>query len=152
MLGGLPAELVARVLGHVGALRLPDTLLALQLTCHSWRCAFRDEALWVELESWISNPSASGATRTKSPSRRSERLALTTSGRFAQAYTALRVRGEAMHHAVACHGQDAKDLSVAKLRRLYRHYGPVLLNRVSPVYYATVLMEVARAKVGEDSP
>ena len=60
-------------------------------------------------------------------------------------------RAEALHHSIACAGQDSKDLSAASLRALLRSYIPSctlwpFVDRASQVYNATVLMEVCRAR------
>ena len=59
------------------------------------------------------------------------------------------MRTEAMHHAIAVMGQDSKDLSAAKVKKLWERWRPCLLDRASPVYDASMLMEICRARVHE---
>ena len=69
---------------------------------------------------------------------------------FKRAWQHVVGRAEALHHAVACAGQDAQNLCVGQLRQLLKRHGaPLIIDRASPVYGATLLVEVCRARVDE---
>jgi hypothetical protein len=55
-------------------------------------------------------------------------------------------RLEARHHTIACAGQDSKDLTLSMLKARVAHFGERLIDRPSPVYNATLLMEVCRTR------
>lgn len=141
----LPAELMVRMLCHnFSLLALPRTLRALQLTSRELRAAMSDEFWYV-----LSHECPIGFMASATSSRRSLRIARTPATSFAEQYNAIRMRTEAMHHALACHGQDSKSLAVGLVRKLHERWKPVLIDRVSPVYYATLLMECCRSRVKE---
>ena len=54
---------------------------------------------------------------------------------------------EALHHALAVAGQDRRKLTLGDLKALISRWGPLThLNRASPVYNATLLMEVCKVR------
>lgn len=135
-------DLHGRVLAYVPLAQLPRALRALQLACMAWRTAIDRDDLWRELlETRLA------ITVHAAAARRSERLITTARGDFARTWRAAVERCEHFHHAIACLGQDSQNLTVSRLKQALAPRLPWLLpNRASPIYRATVLMEVCRAK------
>lgn len=122
------------------------SLRALRLTCTTAnaRLTLHADEMFHSLCMLIG---ASSALRPRQTARQSQRLVTDAATTFAREWTALLRRGEALHHALACVGQDSRDLTVAKLRGFFNRWGPwPLIDRASPVYSATLLMEVCRAR------
>ena len=144
----LPADCTARVLAFVPVTTLPSTLRALRLTCTSWNAALlRDDALWHAL---IVRLGGASSAQCASPSaRRSARLVRPASDLLREAYASLVRRTDALHHATACAGQDAKHLTVRVLSRLHTNWEPVIEDRISPVYGVTLLTEVCKGRCAE---
>ena len=143
----LPSELVASVLQFLPLPDLPSTLVALGTTCRA--CAehlSEASVVWGILLPLISAPESSCAPIP--PTRKSARLASASPKEtFTRAWRSVLTRAEAVHHQVACAGQDSKDLGVSRLRRLIARHGPwLLVDRASPIYNATLLMETCRAR------
>ena len=143
----LPEDLIARVLNFIPLPVLTDAISTLRSTCHATHETLAaDSTAWRPLQRRIELQSEASVGSTSS--RRSGRLAnVSAMNSFISSWRKLLVRAESFHHAVACSGQDARNLSLAQVRRLVAQWGPCLLvNRSSPIYNATVLMEVCRAR------
>ena len=145
----LPADCTARVLAFVPVTTLPGTLRALRLTCTAWNAALlRDDALWHALIVRLGG--ASSCAQSASPStRRSARLIRPASHLLREAYASLIRRTDALHHATACAGQDAKHLTARVLSRLHSDWEPVIDDRISPLYGVTLLTEVCKGRCAE---
>lgn len=104
-----------------------------------------DDDFWRLLRPLIEAPVVFG---THAGSRRkSERLQLSEEAAFARAWRVIISRSEALHHALAVAGQDEKHLTVGILSRILARWGPpALIDRASPVYGATLLMEVCKVR------
>ena len=142
MLNALPNDLILRILDGVSLAALPRCCASLRVVCHAWDAAMLPllETVSLRLRPLSSPPQSA---------RRSSRCALAPPGLFAHAVRALTMRTEAMHHAVACMGQDQKDLTASRVRKLWERWQPCLVDRVSPVYDVSMLMETIRARVHE---
>ena len=149
----LPHDLILRVLDHVSLPTLAPTCASLRATSRAWEAATRPllEQLALRMK-----PAADALASPRSPAasasaslRRSSRCSLAPPEAFAQAVRALRMRTEAMHHGLAVMGQDTKDVTAARVKKLWERWTPCLLDRASPVYDASMLMEVCRARVHE---
>ena len=144
VMDGLPAELVASVLQFLPLQELITALVALGTACRA--CS---EHLSEHSVVWgILLPLIATAPAQSAPLRKSARLASASPKEtWVRAWRSVLTRAEAVHHQVACAGQDSKDLGVARLRRLIARHGPwPLVDRASPIYNATVLMETCRAR------
>ena len=145
-LSALPADLLGRCLGFLPLAQLAPAIAALRLTCSFFieqaGGLGRESHTWSMLQRRVELSVASAS----SPSRRSVRLVASQEDVFIKAWGAMLQRAEALHHAVACAGQDSKDLNVGKLKQLTARFGMPLVDRASPVYNATLLMEVCRAR------
>ena len=145
----LPDDVATRIFSSVPLAMLPSALAAVQQTS-SQGGAFISEVTWSALLPLVALNFEASSSR--SSSRRSLRLVLDARATFAKAWTALLTRGEALHHAIVCCGQDSQDLSVLKVRQAFERWGPwPLVDRASPVYNSTLLMEVCRAR-GRSEP
>ena len=136
----LPADLWLRLLDEVPLASLPRCLASLRLVGRAW-----DAAVCPLLETLVGtrlNPSV----RQLADSRRSLRNSFRPPELFAQAVRALVVRSESLSHGLACLGQDDKNLSSARVRKIHARWQPVLLDHPSAAYDATPLMEVCRAR------
>lgn len=149
LIDGLPPDVLARVLECITLPALPAAVRAIALTCARWRAAL--EPVWPALARRLEPAAGAGPRAAAGGARRSDRLVRSARDGFVHAYASLRARTENLHHAIATAAQDARDLSVARVRRLLERWGPCLLDRVSPVYDATALMEVCRARGVSDA-
>ena len=135
----LPADLWLRLLDEVPLASLPRCLASLRLAARAWNAS-----VCLLLETLVStrlNP-----VRQLAGSRRSLRFSSRPPELFAQAVRALVVRSESLSHGLACLGQDAKNLSSARVRKIHARWQPVMLDHPSAAYDATPLMEVCRAR------
>ena len=147
MLDALPGDCILRIIDGVPLAELTQCCASLRAACHAW------EAAMLPLLETVSQQRLrplGGQAPTQS-ARRSSRCALAPAGLFASAVRALKMRTEAMHHAVACMGQDHKDLTAARVRKLWARWQPCLVDRASPVYDMCMLMEIIRARVHESA-
>lgn len=153
----LPEDVLTRILTEVPVTLLPRTLVALRLTCHQSDTNLSNcEGMWHALSRRVeegddssSDASPAAAPLTPSPSRRSERLRVVSAElHFRRRWAFLISQLESLHHAIAFSGQDVQDLSVSRLRQHLARWGsrPAFVDRPSPVYNATLLMEVCRAR------
>ena len=139
----LPEDVLARVLSLLPLPILPPTLAALRATCRQAEECLAADGLWQSLLLLIEG----GAPSSISHRRKSERLSMSGEAVFARAWRALISRCEALHHAVAIAGQDTRNLTVGTLKAILQRWGPCkLVDRASPVYNATLLMEVCKAR------
>ena len=144
-LASLPDEVLSRIILHLPLPQAASAICGLRVAGRATAASIGvDSAVWMDLLHLMDGRPASSL----SPARRSTRLVMPTAEAvFIKAWHALITRNEAFHHAIACSGQDAHDLSVSGLRRAFTRWGPCLLiDRASPVYMATVLMEICRAR------
>ena len=156
-------DVAATVLSHLPLASLPPAIRSLRLTCTTGnRWLSRADVIWKSLEASLPSTAAASASSSFSkaaklsslPStvaacRRSSRLALVSAEQsFVRTWRLLLQRSEALHHAIAYAGQDSKDLGVQKLRGAFGRWGPLqpLIDRASPVYNATLLMECCRGR------
>jgi hypothetical protein len=146
MLDALPGDCILRILDGVLLADLARCCASLRAACHAW-----EAAMLPLLEAVSQQRLRPLGAQAPSSSRRSSRCALAPAGLFANAVRALKMRTEAMHHAVACMGQDHKDLSAARVRKLWARWQPCLVDRASPVYDMCMLMEIIRARVHESA-
>ena len=138
-----PEDVLTRVLTLIPLPALPPTILAIRQTCHAADTRLESDTLWHALL-YLLEPNGASSSMA---SRRSERLVLTSEMKFVAQWRQSISRAELLHHAIACAGQDSQDLSVKTLRRLHSKWGPCrFIDRASPVYNATILMEVCRAR------
>ena len=140
MLETLPADAIATLLELFELHELPPALRAIVLCCRAWR-----DALNGDVYNAVALRFSGGAAAGTRP-RASTRLVVTPLVGCGQKWMALRARSEALHHALASAGQDSRDLSVRKVRKWFARHQPTLVDRVSPVYDATLLMEVCKAR------
>ena len=150
-LASLPVEVLVTILEHVVPLHvLPASLGGLLRVSKAVGATTDRDELWLAL-ALRPGIQRDEATAPRGAARRSGRLAtLTGRERFHRAWAGMLARSEAFHHQLACWGQDSKDLTSARLLRSYEQWAPLpLLDRASPVYNATPLMEVCRAKCAE---
>ena len=145
----LPAEVLGAILEHVPLPALPAALASLLLVSKEVGANVdRDEA-------WLALTLRPGIQRFEAAqgrfTRRSDRLAtLTGRERFRRAWKSMLARSEAFHHQLACWGQDTKNLSRCRLLCAHDQWAPLpVLDRASPVYNATPLMEVCKAKCAD---
>jgi hypothetical protein len=144
MLHNLPADAILHLLELFSIHSLPPALRAIALCCHAWK-----DSLTADVYNAVALR-FSGSAAAGTPPRASTRLVVTPLVGCGQKWMALRARSEALHHALASAGQDSRDLSVRKVRKWCARHHPTLVDRVSPVYDATLLMEVCKARgVGE---
>ena len=138
----MPEDVLGRFLSLMPLQLLVPACTRLKATCRTLYSALRPESLvWTVLLPLV------GGTAARPAGRRSARLAeASPEEQFQRAWKALLQRCEALHHAVACAGQDFKDLSVPKLKSLAARFGTPMVDRPSPVYNGTLLMEVCRAR------
>ena len=146
MLDALPGDCILRILDCVSLADLARACASLRAVCHAWEAAMLPLLETVSLQRL--RPSG---TQAPSSARRSSRCALAPAGLFASAVRALKMRTEAMHHAIACLGQDSKDLTATRVRKLWARWQPCLVDRASPVYDVCMLMEIIRARVHESA-
>ena len=152
----LPEDILARILCSLHITDLPLAILALRgANRHSNAWFHSNDVAWRTLEASLSSNLLSGSTAASSSSpssttsRRSSRLADISAERaFIKAWRALLLRAEGLHHAIACLAQDSKDVTPKKLRDAFSAWGPgrPFIDRSSPVYNATLLMEICRAR------
>ncbi len=144
MLHNLPADAILHLLELFSIHSLPPALRAIALCCHAWK-----DSLTADVYNAVALR-FSGSAAAGTPPRASTRLVVTPLVGCGQKWMALRARSEALHHALASAGQDSRDLSVRKVKKWAARHHPTLVDRVSPVYDATLLMEVCKARgVGE---
>jgi hypothetical protein len=144
----LPEEVLVKVLQCLPFGELALACISLQLTSKPTASCFHpNSSVWTSLL-----PDAGALT---CPATRRSARTVPTSARqvFIRGWRVLITRAEMLHHAVAVSGQDASNMSASTLKAHLKRYGPdLLLDRVSPVYNATMLMEVCRARgVREES-
>mmetsp|Transcript_9087 Transcript_9087/g.23784 ORF Transcript_9087/g.23784 Transcript_9087/m.23784 type:complete len:315 (+) Transcript_9087:24-968(+) len=147
LLGVLPDDAVGRILTVLPLSLVVPTCAALRQTCTALSngSLAGNSPVWSVLVPLTGDSGSANAQA--SPSRRSARIADSTPlETFRKAWRALLYRAEALHHAVACAGQDTKDLTLSKLRFLLARFGSRLIDRASPVYNATLLIEICRAR------
>lgn len=140
LLDALPNDLILRILDGVLLAALPQCCASLRAACHALNTAM------LPLLETVSQQRLRplGSQAPSQSVRRSSRCVLAPAGLFANAVRALKMRTEAMHHAVACMGQDHKDLTAARVRKLWARWQPCLVDRASPVYDVSMLMEIIR--------
>ena len=144
MLQNLPSDAVLHLLELFSIHSLPPALRTIALCCRAWK-----DALTAEVYNAVALRFSGGAAAGTRP-RTSTRLVVSPLVGCGQKWMALRARSEALHHALASAGQDSRDLSARKVRKWCARHQPTLVDRVSPVYDATLLMEVCKARgVGE---
>jgi len=144
MLENLPSDALLHLLEIFEVPALPPALRKIALCCRAWR-----DALTADVYNAVALR-FSGRATSATPPRTSTRLVVSPLVGCGQKYMALRARSEALHHALASAGQDSRDLSVRKVKKWAARHHPTLVDRVSPVYDATLLMEVCKARgVGE---
>lgn len=141
----LPDDLLVRILSLVPLALVPPTIGALRSSCtHGAPMLAESEHGWGAMALLIE-----GGPRKKEGvnARKSERLVVRGEASFVRAWRGLLLRCEALHHAVAVEGQDSKRLTLSHLKELLTRWGPCpLIDRSSPVYNATLLMEVCKAR------
>ena len=140
----LPDDTLVRIITLIELSALPPFLGALRLTSSEWRDWMDGEAsanLWHGLLPLMASTTPRGARRT------SERLVLSPQKMVARAWKSILSRSEALHHALAIVGQDKKNLTLKNVKTIIKRFGPAtLIDRSSPVYNATLLMEVCKAR------
>ena len=142
----LPTDLLARVLSETPFSSLPCALGALIATCHRAANSI-DDSLFDALLPLVEAPLGSGDAVVRSSRRKSDRLALFGRAAFVRAWRSHISRGESCHHHLAVAGQDTKNLTVSNLKAILLQWGPAtLIDRGSPVYQTTLLMEVCKAR------
>eukprot|EP00900_Chrysochromulina_parva_P010049 jgi/Chrpa1/19045/Chrysochromulina_OHIO_Genome00025689-RA len=141
----LPDDLLGRCMHLLPLGSLVPSIAALRLVCRSLAEALAAEsAIYTALLPCFVSVVL---VQPSSPSRRSARLAELSPGEtFRREWRGLVQRLEARHHTIACAGQDSKDLTLSMLKARVAHFGERLIDRPSPVYNATLLMEVCRAR------
>ena len=143
----LPTDALARVFSFVPLPRLCPCLAAVRTTCHQAHAALLEDDLWQALRPLVEAPPDG-----RSSARKSQRLALHGVTDFKRAWRNVNMRGEALHHALAVMGQDTKGLTLGALKKILAAWGPArLVDRASPVYNATLLMEVCKARGTRES-
>lgn len=145
----LSAELIASILLAVPLRGVPLAAATLRLVSSRWRHVL-DQAddLWLSLAGALqpAEPASGGRGGAPAPSRRSPRLRLSPRQAFTAAVRAYDRRTETLHHSLAVLGQDTRKLAVGHVRHAFGLWAPVDVDRVSPVYDATMLMEICRAR------
>ena len=139
----LPSDVLHRVLSLLPLPELPIALGALLCSCHGGAALL--DSVWTMLLPLVSHSEGAGS----SSGRKSERLVLSERAAFVRAWRAFVARSEALHHAIAVAGQDEQRLTVGVLKSIISRWGSgerTLLDRASPVYNATLLMEVCKAR------
>jgi hypothetical protein len=142
----LPEDVTAKIFECMSLADLPRSLRGFRLTCVAANIMMSQaREMWHSLCAHIGvSPTPA---RSHVAARKSSRLLVNAATAFMREWIALLSRGEALHHMVATMGQDKKDLSVTKLKACIVRWGPwPLIDRVSPVYNSTLLMEVCRAR------
>lgn len=142
----LPVDILARIISLLELARVPQALGALGTTCRDGaRCLEMsgDGGLWEALLSLVVvTPVAARGSR-----RQSERLVCSSRTAFQRGWNAMISRCETRHHALAVAGQDTKNLTVSVLKSILLQWGTItLIDRASPVYHATLLMEMCKAR------
>lgn len=137
----LPEDLIARALYFVPLALLPHALAAVRASCAGGAAALKNADVWRALLPLV------GGTHKPHARRVSERLALDGESAFVRAWSRLVMRSEALHHSIAVSGQDTKNLTVGMLKLFLSRWSPCpLVDRASPVYNATILMEICKAR------
>ena len=141
----LPEDVTYRILSALSLPALPPALGSLMQSSTSGN-VWLTEATWAALAKHIA-PTREEHKLAASGRRRSERLVISAKANFIRTWRTLLIRGEALHHAIVCAGMDSQDLSVSKVRQAFQRWGPwPLVDRCSPVYNSTLLMEICRGR------
>lgn len=146
----LSEDAATAILSHLPLVEyLPKAISSLRLASKDGTAWLSSDTVWTFLEASL--PGSTGSAAPPTPSRRSSRLVLSSQQSFVAAWRLMLQRSEALHHAVAMAGQDDKDLTASRLRVLIDRWGPLrpVIDRASPVYNATLLMQVCRGRVRE---
>ena len=113
MLESLPSDAIVHILQRFELQALPPVLRSIALCCHAWADALTGD-VYDACALRFSGGAADAARR-----RTSTRLLVVPRVGCGQKFMALRARSEALHHALACAGQDSRDLSVRSIRKWF---------------------------------
>mmetsp|Transcript_42604 Transcript_42604/g.138169 ORF Transcript_42604/g.138169 Transcript_42604/m.138169 type:complete len:371 (-) Transcript_42604:139-1251(-) len=139
----LPVDTVGRILAHVPLSLLPRTIAAVRASSSGGAVCMAGDTVWQAL---VPRLDPRGGAPAGLSSRKSARLVRGGEASFVRAWGLLLTRAEALHHSVAVCGQDKRHLTLAKLKHLLTRFSCALVDHASPVYNATLLMEVCKAR------